>query len=138
MNCFDKGRYLTRDLLDATAKSLETIENLCESPIERQFGIAAAVIFEEAGLRIVPQYKLSRYRYDFAIVHPGLDRVLMLVECDGKAFHSTPEQRENDRQKDAAAAEIGVFVARYTGKEITIDPRYCAENALGRLRKAWR
>jgi very-short-patch-repair endonuclease len=129
---------LPSEQLTALASSLETIENLQESPIEHQFGIAAAVVFARSALRIVPQYQLRGYRYDFAILHPTLDQVLALVECDGKEFHSTLEQITNDHRKDAAAESFGAFVVRYSGSAITRDPKECAENLLGTLHKAWR
>jgi hypothetical protein len=129
---------LTPEQLDAIASHIERIDELHESPIEHQFGIAAAAVLGRKSLRIVPQYQLFGYRYDFAILHPRLDQVLALVECDGKEFHSTPEQLANDRQKDAAAVSINAFVVRYSGEAITRDAKDCAENLLGRLRREWR
>jgi very-short-patch-repair endonuclease len=89
-------------------------------------------------LRLVPQYELFGYRYDFAILHPRLGQVLALVECDGKEYHSTVEQLANDREKDAAANSINAFVVRYSGVAITRNPKDCAENLLGILRREWR
>ena len=129
---------LTPEQLSAVALCFEEVDKLHESPIEHQFGLAAAPVLARLSLRIVPQYQLFGYRYDFAILHPKLDQVLALVECDGKEFHSTLEQITNDRHKDAAAENIGAFVVRYSGSAITRDARECAENLLGTLRKAWR
>jgi hypothetical protein len=124
--------------LDAIAVCIEEVGKLHESPIEYQFGMAAAIVLAPLSLRFVPQYELFGYRYDFAVLHPRMDQVLALVECDGKEFHSTPEQLANDRQKDAAAESIRAFVARYSGSAITREPRECAENLLGRLHRHWR
>lgn len=129
---------LSPSQLEAAACAIETVEELAESPIERQFGIAAAAVFGAAGFRLVPQYEHARYRYDFAVLHPNLAQVLLFIECDGKQFHSNAQQIENDKKKDAAAEEINSFVIRYTGAAINRDPKDCAENALGWLRKAWR
>lgn len=128
----------TAKQLNAISDSLEIIEKSCESPIERQFGTAAAIALSRTSLRIVPQYPLQNYRYDFAILHPVREQVLALVECDGKEFHSTAEQRANDRRKDAAAEEVGTFVIRYSGAAITRDPMDCANNLLSQIRRAWR
>jgi very-short-patch-repair endonuclease len=135
---FPRRENLTPEQLSAIASCFEEIHKLHESPIEHQFGIAAALVLAKLGFRVVPQYQLFGYRYDFAILHPRLDQVLALVECDGKEFHSTPEQLANDRQKDAAAESIGAFVVRYSGSAITRDARECAENLLGVLHRAWR
>jgi very-short-patch-repair endonuclease len=133
-----RGAWLTPEQLSRVASYLEEIDELHESPIEHQFGIAAATVLARAGLRLVPQYELFGYRYDFAILHPRLDQVLALVECDGKEFHSTVEQLANDREKDTAAKSINAFVVRYSGVAITRNPKDCAENLLGILRREWR
>ena len=102
---------------------------LCESPIEIDLG--AAMIEHAAGrFKVVPQYPLGRYRYDFAI--SGLDgTAILLVECDGRDFHSAPEQIANDRLKDAFAASIGLSVIRATGSEIHRDAAGVAEAIIG-------
>lgn len=88
----------------------------CESPIEVMLG-AELIIAAGDRYRVVPQFKLSSYRYDFAVM--GTARVpLVLVECDGAAFHSTERQLANDRAKDAAATAAGTRVIRIQGREI--------------------
>jgi very-short-patch-repair endonuclease len=129
---------LTAEQWGVVAAVLEKNEKFYESPIEQQFGIAAAAACVRSGLRIVPQYRLFGYRYDFAILHPRLDQVLALVECDGKEFHSTSEQLANDRQKNAAAESIGAFVVRYSGAAIMRDPKDCAENLVGIVYRCWK
>jgi very-short-patch-repair endonuclease len=132
-----RSRDWTSERLAGVAATMEGIEKSCESPIEHQFGIAAAAVFGRLGLRVVPQYELSKYRYDFAILHPALDRVMALIECDGKEFHSTVQQSANDREKEAAASEMDTFVIRYSGAAIVRDPKDCAENALRHICWAW-
>jgi hypothetical protein len=131
------GRWSSCEL-DTVAEAIEQVDSLCESPIERQFGIAAAAVLGRVGLRVVPQYELSRFRYDFAVLLPKRPhQVLAFIECDGEQFHSSIEQRTNDRRKEQAAAEIGAFVMRYSGAAITRNPRDCAENALRQLCWKW-
>jgi hypothetical protein len=133
----DRNDHWSLSELDIVAEAIEQVESLCESPIERQFGIAAAAVLGRVGLRIVPQSRLSRFRYDFAILLPRRDRVLAFIECDGEQFHSSIEQRTNDRDKERAAAEIGAFVVRYSGAAIARDARDCAENALRQIWWKW-
>jgi very-short-patch-repair endonuclease len=128
----------TPEQLTALDAVFENNEKLYESEIERQFGMAAASVCVACGLRIVPQYQLFGYRYDFAILLPKVEKVLALVECDGKEFHSTSQQLANDRQKDAAAAHIGAFVVRYTGAAIMRDARNCARNLVYIIDQWWR
>lgn len=106
---------------------------VCESPIEIDLG-AALLAQAEGKYRICPQYKLHRYRYDFAILPKEQLTPLVLVECDGAAFHSTPEQLANDRAKDQAAIKAGTRVIRVTGKEIYHNPDSWAAFILGECR----
>lgn len=124
--------------LDLITASLEAVEKFNESPIEYALGIAAAIALSGHGLRLVAQYQLGRFRYDFAVLHPKIDQVLALVECDGKEFHSSPEQRANDRRKDEAASAAGLLMVRYTGSAIYREPEKCAADLVGCIRRAWR
>ena len=46
---------------------------------------------------VIPQYVRGKYRFDFAIErHKNL---LVLIECDGKEFHSSEEQQARDKIK---------------------------------------
>lgn len=107
-------------LLDRRAS--EDLASKCESPIER---ILADWIQFEFELRfppntieVIPQFKLARFRYDFAIRFVGEEIPLLLIECDGKEFHSTPDQRANDVRKEWAAQDVGAQCLRYTGSDI--------------------
>jgi len=103
----------------------------CESPIEYKLGPALIVAAEKWGFRVVPQFKLGRYRYDFAL-YAG-QRLMALNECDGKEFHSKPEQRANDEAKDCAAKAAGTRVLRATGADIYRGPQRCAEEIIFRV-----
>lgn len=71
------------------------------------------------------QQPIGRYRADFLIVliDPA-ERMSrrFVIECDGKNFHTSDEQIEYDRKRDAAIVATGVrFVARYSGREMHRD-----------------
>lgn len=101
----------------------------CESPIEKSLAGALEEIlggyFRPGTVEIIPQFKLGRFRYDFAIMLIGSTfygtRPVFLIECDGKEFHG-PGQLENDLAKDAAALEIGAYCLRYRGSDIHRNP----------------
>lgn len=111
-----------------------------DSPIETILGAAIMVVFrqrdkplglasepkEHSGLLLIPQFKWSFYRSDWAIYNPKTTGAL-LVECDGKDFHSSPEQIEHDRKKDATAHDRGFLTIRFTGSEIHKRADACAE-----------
>ncbi|MGG1483530.1 DUF559 domain-containing protein [Peribacillus castrilensis] len=81
----------------------------CESPIERS-------VLKSLWLRnhqVVAQYPVGRYRLDLAI--PAL---MICIECDGKAWHSSAAQKAHDRKRDAYLKSQGWKVLRFTGRQI--------------------
>lgn len=114
-----------------------------DSPIETMLGAAVILIFRDAGkplmlctneeldkarkgLLFVPQFKWSIYRSDWAIFNPKTSGALVL-ECDGKDFHSSADQMAHDQKKDAAAHDRGYLTMRFTGSQIHRDPDGCAK-----------
>src|SRR5262245_43651927 len=98
----------------------------CESPIEVMLGARLTVALDksdESRLSLSIQYPLGRYRYDFAITRD--EKLIALIECDGKQFHSTEAQIRNDRAKDKLAAEKGVPIFRFSGSEIFKNEKEC-------------
>lgn len=138
-----------KPLMQAMPAVVETLGNLhivggnCDSPIEEQLGAFMLTVFREGGLDLklckdteigkignalilVPQYRWHHYRSDWAILRPADDQRALLVECDGKEFHSSAAQLQHDATKDAAAADYGHLTMRFTGSRIYRDPRGCA------------
>jgi len=140
----------TRDFVPLSVAMVKAVEcaaesvsmsGSTESPIEAIFGAKLALalrpVCEELGwtfsvgarcdadVSLHPQYPLHRFRYDFAIIVKGQSQPLLLIECDGKQFHSTEEQQVNDRLKDKAALEAGVQLVRFSGSEINSDIDRC-------------
>lgn len=109
----------------------------CESPIEVQLGAQLLIHppFSNGLAQLLPQFKLDRYRFDFAVrLHTeAFPRVF--IECDGAEFHSTPEQLENDKRKDEAIRKRGSTILRFTGRQIFRDAASCAEQIREALAK---
>lgn len=106
----------------------------CDSPIEVQLGARLKLALPPT-VTLKTQHWFGRYRMDFAILHGS--SVCLFIECDGKKFHSTPEQRRNDVAKDAAAALAGIPLLRFTGSAIFRHPIECCDQIikiLGRVR----
>ena len=112
------------------AKIAHALAPLCESPIETMLGAELVLQLADTDVRSVPQYCWLKYRMDFALV---CERPLVFIECDGREFHSTPQQIENDHRKDKAAKAAGIPLLRFTGSEIFNDARACAELAINRI-----
>lgn len=128
------------------ARQFSRIADVTDSLIEDMLG--AALLMRAKALRIdlklskdsrrppgegpflVPQFRWGRiYRSDWAIVVGDLKGVL-LIECDGKEFHSSPAQIEHDRKKDQAARDRGWFTWRFTGSQINVDADGIAKRIL--------
>jgi very-short-patch-repair endonuclease len=103
----------------------------CESPIERQLAWYLIPHAIRHGFTAVEQFKLGRYRYDFAILWDG--NVVGLVECDGAEFHSTPQQQARDVAKDLLAEQSGLPIFRYRGRDIHRNAWKCAEEIIFQL-----
>lgn len=77
----------------------------------------------QAGAFVFPQHWIGRFRVDFLIVAIAmhLPPVLLIVECDGRQFHTSPEQITRDASRDQHFSSIGYIVRRFTGAQIRQD-----------------
>lgn len=97
-----------------------------ESPIEHLLVSALLAWIEHHEItdaKVTPQVPVGPYRADF-IVYVADKR--LAVECDGAAYHATPEAVQRDKRRDRFFVSQGIPVMRFTGKEIQDDPRRCA------------
>lgn len=85
-----------------------------ESPIEE----VLCRWFCVYGLYGVSQYEVGRYRADIAFPEKKL-----IVECDGKDWHSSDEQIARDRTRDTWLNEQGWIVKRFSGRSIFEKPK---------------
>jgi very-short-patch-repair endonuclease len=109
----------------------EIAQKCDDSPIEVELGARLLKTIRALGetrLRLFPQYVIEPFRYDFGIVLG--EKLIALIECDGRDFHTTDEQIKNDRAKGKLAAEIGVRLFRLSGAEILRDSKSCARRIL--------
>lgn len=121
-----------------------------ESPIETIFGTAAREFllgryaghpttryfhclqhqefdFDGPHVLLIPQYRWRRYRIDWVFKASLLEQPYAFVECDGAEFHSSAEDQERDRRKDAETQQAGIPLYRFTGSEIYRNARACAQ-----------
>lgn len=66
--------------------------------------------------------KHGRYRVDFILRDARL-----IIELDGHAYHSTPEQLEKDAIRQRYLTRAGYTVIRFTSREINRSPKACVE-----------
>lgn len=84
----------------------------CESPIE--FKLYDCL--KERREYVRTQVPCGRYSIDIA-----LPAYHIAIECDGKAYHSKPEQKAHDKRKDAYLHKNGWKVLRFSGSRINRD-----------------
>ena len=136
------------DVIAAAAEAYK-IAGITESPIETLFGARFSLHAQRlcsndgwsfgigdssADLVLRPQFPLGRFRYDFAVIARGIP--VVLIECDGKDFHSSDEQMANDDAKNKAAHEVGLILLRFTGSELNRDPDSCVLQTFQAMAKA--
>lgn len=80
-----------------------------ESPIEWRLYNALV----NKGETVEPQVPCGKYRIDLV-----LRAYRIAIECDGKEFHSSPQQKARDRRKNAYLRENGWTVLRFSGSAI--------------------
>jgi len=114
-----------------------------ESPIETMLAVAILRQWPDVEFRtydagpargwtLIPQYLWGSFRVDLALRKP--DGYLIFIECDGRDFHSSPEQVERDTVREQLMLDAGYPVVRFTGSEINYSPTACA-NQLRRFRR---
>jgi hypothetical protein len=70
-------------------------------------------------------------RPDFAVGWLGDSLERVYVEIDGHEFHAcTRQQVARDRQRERAITASGDVVIRFTGGEVTRNPKGCADESL--------
>lgn len=68
---------------------------------------------------VIPQLKVGRFRLDIAtVLERKGKRVYAAIECDGREFHSHPDDVARDKTRDRELAAHGWLVCRFTGSEI--------------------
>jgi very-short-patch-repair endonuclease len=91
------------------------------SPIERK--VEAELI--RLGIPFRAEVPIGRYRVDFLV------RGKLVIECDGKKYHTKQEHRDYDAKRDRILTEQGYTVVRLTGSEIYRNVSKAVQRALG-------
>lgn len=116
-----------------TAKEIEECE--IKSPIEQSFYICWKGLFHfghfigtkkiftgDYKLKLIPQFKIEKYRADFRV-----EGTKYLIELDGHEWHEkTKEQARRDKERERLFIRKGFTVIRFTGQEVYDDAFTCA------------
>ena len=78
---------------------------------------------ERRDMPVTPQYGVAGYRLDFACGHPDKPgRMVLAMEADGAAYHSTPTARDRDRLRQEVLENLGWRFHRIWSTEWFRDP----------------
>jgi very-short-patch-repair endonuclease len=84
----------------------------------------------DAGYRVKPQYAVGAYRIDI-VVEGKSSRIA--VECDGSAYHSSPNQIRSDLDRQALLERMGWQFFRLRGSDFYRDPEAAFRRLVARL-----
>jgi hypothetical protein len=86
----------------------------------------------------LPTIPVVAWEAPFPGRRPGLQRVdglipewSLVIEGDGRAWHTRVEDFENDRRRDAEAAAAGYLTLRFTWHQLVADQRWVQQMVLG-------
>jgi very-short-patch-repair endonuclease len=101
--------FLVRNDKTVSVPTIDFQRIKCESPIETILYNA----LKNKGYNIETQVRCGKYRIDMT-----LPLYKLAIECDGKEFHSNPEQKAHDRKKNAYLRRSGWSIMRIKGSQI--------------------
>ncbi len=84
-------------------------------------------------LSFTAQALIGRYHVDFLVEENGTQ---VVVECDGKLYHSSDEAKKTDEERDSYLQSRGYPVLRFTGGEINHSVEHCVEQIVQVLDKS--
>jgi very-short-patch-repair endonuclease len=104
-----RGVQLLRDYLEYCASNGSQLSSQATSvPKLNPFEVDVRDSLTRAGIPLVAQYGASGYRIDFAAQHPTQPgRMVLAIECDGAAYHSSPSARDRDRLRQEHLERLG-------------------------------
>lgn len=122
--CKEGGLAFLRDFIAYVRSNGENFgDTLVSTPAINAFEESIRVHLERAGLQLVPQYGVGKYRIDFAVKDPNdSNRLVLAVECDGASYHSYPTARERDRLRQEALEKRGWIFHRIWSTDWFRDP----------------
>lgn len=80
---------------------------------------------------LVSQFRVGRYRADFAHVASRT-----IIELDSQRWHSAPEARDKDYDRQFEIEEQGWRFIRFTGRQVKYNIEGCVARVLSRI-QAW-
>jgi very-short-patch-repair endonuclease len=94
-------------------------ENLRQQPFESLFEQRVFLRLRRRGYHVIPQYPVNDRRIDLVVVGAG---GRLAVECDGRAWHTSPDQVREDLERERELRRLGWKFWRVRESEFCFDP----------------
>jgi very-short-patch-repair endonuclease len=104
-----RGGDLLRLYLGYAESSGETLDRAAaEAPELNAFELDIRDALDKAGIPLICQHGVGRYRLDFAAKHPEQPgRLVLAIEADGASYHSADTARDRDRLRQEQLERLG-------------------------------
>jgi very-short-patch-repair endonuclease len=104
-----RGGDLLRLYLAYAESSGEKLDRqAAEAPELNAFELDIRDALEKAGVPLICQHGVGRYRLDFAAKHPTQPgRLVLAIEADGASYHSAETARDRDRLRQEQLERLG-------------------------------
>ena len=134
----NQGVRMLRDYIEYAAGGGRTLgSGAVDAPPLNAFEIDIKKRLEKRGLDLQPQYGVSGYRIDFAVMHPNEPgRPILAIEADGAQYHSAQATRDRDRLRQENLERLGWRFHRIWSTEWFRNPELEAERAVAAYRQA--
>lgn len=86
----------------------------------------------EKGYRVIPQYEVAGHKIDLVVVG---EKTKLAVECDGDTWHTSPEDRERDFQRERVLQRAGWTFWRVLGSTYYYSPGNAMESLWEKLKE---
>jgi very-short-patch-repair endonuclease len=94
-------------------------EDVRQRPFESLFEQRVFLRLRRRGYHVIPQYQVNDRRIDLVVVGAG---GRLAVECDGRAWHTSPDQVREDLERERELRRLGWKFWRIRESEYCFDP----------------
>ena len=103
-----EGVQMLRDYIAYAASGGRQLSRSAERPPLNPFEIDIKQALEAHGMKLDPQYGVSGYWIDFAVMHPERPaQPILAIEADGAQYHSAYSTRDRDRLRQSHLERLG-------------------------------
>jgi very-short-patch-repair endonuclease len=94
-------------------------EDIRQRPFDSLFEQRVFLRLRQRGYHVMPQYPVNGRRIDLVVVGAG---GRLAVECDGRAWHTSPDQVKEDLERERELRRLGWRFWRIRESEFCFDP----------------